>query len=97
MSSTTGTTGTTKGVCLSAEAMLQVADSLREACSPVDPQQHLILLPLAVLASRQEAAGYVNREVCARPALTRVEEVCTNDKSIAIAHDRTDLYESGDQ
>ena len=46
---TSGTTGTPKGVCLSAEAMLQVADSLREACSPVDPQQHLILLPLAVL------------------------------------------------
>lgn len=46
---TSGTTGTPKGVCLSAEAMLQVADSLRDACSSLDPQQHLILLPLAVL------------------------------------------------
>ncbi len=33
-------------------------------------------LRLARLASLQEAAGYVDRETSARPALTRVEEVC---------------------
>ena len=46
---TSGSTGQPKGVCLSAEHLLQVAVSLCEACSPVDPQRHLVLLPLAVL------------------------------------------------
>ncbi|MGE8395964.1 MAG: AMP-binding protein, partial [Pseudomonas sp.] len=46
---TSGTTGTPKGVCLSAENLLQVARELDQASKPADPQHHLALLPLAIL------------------------------------------------
>lgn len=46
---TSGTTGTPKGVCLSAESLLRVARELNEASKPCDPQHHLALLPLAIL------------------------------------------------
>lgn len=46
---TSGSTGTAKGVCLSASAMLRVAEGLAEATAPVTPERHLTLLPLAVL------------------------------------------------
>ncbi|KAA5841750.1 long-chain fatty acid--CoA ligase [Pseudomonas chlororaphis] len=46
---TSGTTGTPKGVCLSAESMLRVARELDRASKPADPQHHLALLPLAIL------------------------------------------------
>ncbi|PKM29861.1 MAG: long-chain acyl-CoA synthetase [Gammaproteobacteria bacterium HGW-Gammaproteobacteria-11] len=46
---TSGSTGQPKGVCLSAEHLLRVATSLRQACAPVEPQRHLVVLPLAVL------------------------------------------------
>jgi len=46
---TSGTTGTPKGVCLSAESILRVARELDQASKPTDPQHHLALLPLAVL------------------------------------------------
>lgn len=46
---TSGTTGTPKGVCLSAESLLRVARELNEASKPADPQHHLALLPLAIL------------------------------------------------
>ncbi|MDQ0124068.1 long-subunit acyl-CoA synthetase (AMP-forming) [Pseudomonas lini] len=46
---TSGTTGTPKGVCLSAESILRVARELDQASKPTDPQHHLALLPLAIL------------------------------------------------
>ncbi|POF43835.1 long-chain acyl-CoA synthetase [Pseudomonas laurylsulfativorans] len=46
---TSGTTGTPKGVCLSADSILRVARELDLASKPTDPQHHLALLPLAIL------------------------------------------------
>ncbi len=46
---TSGTTGTPKGVCLSAESMLRVARELEKASRKTEPQQYLAVLPLAVL------------------------------------------------
>lgn len=46
---TSGTTGTPKGVCLSAAAMLAVADGLARATSALSITRHLCALPLAVL------------------------------------------------
>ncbi len=46
---TSGTTGTPKGVCLSAESLLTVARELYQASTPTDPQHHLALLPLTIL------------------------------------------------
>ncbi|MGJ7518026.1 AMP-binding protein [Pseudomonas baetica] len=46
---TSGTTGTPKGVCLSADSLLRVARELDQASQPTAPRHHLALLPLAVL------------------------------------------------
>lgn len=46
---TSGTTGHPKGVCLSAQAMLQVANSIRIATQLSEKDQHLCVLPLATL------------------------------------------------
>lgn len=46
---TSGTTGTPKGVCLSADAMLNVAAALCDVMAPQRIERHLRLLPLAVL------------------------------------------------
>ena len=46
---TSGTTGTPKGVCLSAQSILTVARELDQASKPIAPQHHLALLPLAIL------------------------------------------------
>ena len=46
---TSGTTGAPKGVCLSGEAMQQVAEGLVAALAPLDIQRHLCALPFAVL------------------------------------------------
>lgn len=46
---TSGTTGTPKGVCLSAEALLRVACELQSASQPSNPQRYLAVLPYAVL------------------------------------------------
>lgn len=46
---TSGTTGQPKGVCLSAEAMLSVAQSIAQATTSSTIERHLCVLPLAVL------------------------------------------------
>jgi len=46
---TSGTTGTPKGVCLSADSLLRVARELDQASEATGPQHHLTLLPLAIL------------------------------------------------
>lgn len=46
---TSGTTGTPKGVCLSAPSMLSVARALDQASVLTAPRHHLALLPLAIL------------------------------------------------
>jgi long-subunit acyl-CoA synthetase (AMP-forming) len=46
---TSGTTGTPKGVCLSADAQLQVAHSIKTAANLSASDQHLCVLPLATL------------------------------------------------
>lgn len=46
---TSGSTGQPKGVCLSAEAMLQVAQSLAEATGLHSDDRHLCVLPLSTL------------------------------------------------
>ena len=46
---TSGTTGTPKGVCLSAHSLLRVVRELEQASQPTAPQHHLTLLPLAIL------------------------------------------------
>lgn len=46
---TSGTTGQPKGVCLSALAMQQVADGLRQALAPLSIERHLCALPFSVL------------------------------------------------
>ena len=46
---TSGTTGRPKGVCLSADALMDVAHSLQQASAEASPQRHLVLLPLGVL------------------------------------------------
>ncbi|VVN83155.1 AMP-binding protein [Pseudomonas fluorescens] len=46
---TSGTTGTPKGVCLSADSLLTVARELDQASRPNDPRHHLALLPMAIL------------------------------------------------
>jgi len=46
---TSGTTGTPKGVCLSAASMLAVAEGLARATSTLSITRHLCALPLAVL------------------------------------------------
>ncbi|MGV8918133.1 MAG: AMP-binding protein [Pseudomonas sp.] len=46
---TSGTTGTPKGVCLSADSVLTVARELYEASRSKSPLHHLSLLPLAIL------------------------------------------------
>ncbi|WEK07726.1 MAG: AMP-binding protein [Candidatus Pseudomonas colombiensis] len=49
MTFTSGTTGTPKGVCLSADSLLRVARELDQASRSTLPQHHLALLPLAIL------------------------------------------------
>lgn len=46
---TSGTTGTPKGVCLSADSLLRVARELEQASLATAAQHHVALLPLAVL------------------------------------------------
>lgn len=46
---TSGTTGTPKGVCLSADGVLRVAQALHTASESEQPRQYVSLLPLAVL------------------------------------------------
>ncbi len=46
---TSGTTGQPKGVCLSADAMLAVAESLRQTLASRAIERHLCVLPLATL------------------------------------------------
>lgn len=46
---TSGTTGTPKGVCLDAAALLSVAQSLADAAAPLSPKRHLCLMPLSTL------------------------------------------------
>ena len=46
---TSGTTGTPKGVCLSADGVLSVARELHHASESQHPRHHLSLLPLAIL------------------------------------------------
>jgi len=46
---TSGTTGTPKGVCLSADSVLSVARELHHASKSQQPRHHLSLLPLAIL------------------------------------------------
>lgn len=46
---TSGTTGTPKGVCLSADSLLRVARELHQASQPSAPRHHMALLPLAIL------------------------------------------------
>lgn len=46
---TSGSTGSPKGVCLSAEAMLRVAHQLEQASRSTEPGKYLAVLPLAVL------------------------------------------------
>ncbi len=46
---TSGSTGHPKGVCLSADAMLRVADGLARALEPLSIERHLNALPLPVL------------------------------------------------
>lgn len=46
---TSGTTGTPKGVCLGADALLAVAASLAEAAGPLSAKRHLCLMPLSTL------------------------------------------------
>ncbi|CAM3463397.1 long-chain acyl-CoA synthetase [Pseudomonas floridensis] len=46
---TSGTTGTPKGVCLSADSVLSVARELQEASLSLRPEHHIALLPLAIL------------------------------------------------
>ena len=46
---TSGTTGQPKGVCLSEDSLLAVAQSLVVAMQPLDVRRHLCLLPMATL------------------------------------------------
>ena len=46
---TSGTTGTPKGVCLSADSILRVTRELDQASRGTDTRHHLALLPLAIL------------------------------------------------
>jgi long-subunit acyl-CoA synthetase (AMP-forming) len=46
---TSGTTAQPKGVCLGADSLLAVADSLRQATAPCAIESHLCVLPLATL------------------------------------------------
>jgi len=46
---TSGTTGTPKGVCLRAAALLRVAASLEAASRPLAPRRHQVLLSLGIL------------------------------------------------
>ena len=46
---TSGTTGAPKGVCLTGEAMQQVAAGIGQALQPLGIERHLCVLPLAVL------------------------------------------------
>ena len=46
---TSGTTGQPKGVCLSEDSLLVVAQSLVTAMQPLDVHRHLCLLPMATL------------------------------------------------
>lgn len=46
---TSGTTGTPKGVCLSADSLLRVARELHQASLANAPRHHVALLPLAIL------------------------------------------------
>lgn len=46
---TSGTTGQPKGVCLSAQAMQQVASGLQQALAPLCIERHLCALPLSVM------------------------------------------------
>ncbi|KTT26938.1 long-chain acyl-CoA synthetase [Pseudomonas oryzihabitans] len=46
---TSGTTGTPKGVCLRATALLRVAASLEAASRPLAPRRHQVLLSLGIL------------------------------------------------
>lgn len=46
---TSGSTGDPKGVCLAADHLARVADTLAEASRPLALQRHLALLPLPVL------------------------------------------------
>jgi long-chain acyl-CoA synthetase len=46
---TSGSTGQPKGVCLSAQTLLQTANSLHQSLKDQDIQQHLCVLPLTLL------------------------------------------------
>lgn len=69
---TSGTTGTPKGVCLSADHLLGTADAIRGALGEAGIERHLSVLPLSLLL--ENVAGlYANlgngNEVCVPPLL----------------------------
>lgn len=71
---TSGTTGNPKGVCLGLEAMLAVANSLREATEARDDDRHLSLTPLSTLL--ENIAGlYVPLLAGARAVLLPFTEI----------------------
>ena len=68
---TSGTIGTPKGVCLSAAALMRVAQALERASRPAAPERYLAVLPLAVLLENLGiyAALLAGAEVTAIPQL----------------------------
>ena len=71
---TSGTTGTPKGVCLSAEALQRVARGLVEAMAPLQIERHLNALPFAVLL--ENIAGLMAPRAARRDASSRCR--CAN-------------------
>ena len=71
---TSGTTGKPKGVCLSAEAMLAVAESLRGTLASRNIERHLCVLPLATLLENL-AGNYTPLLLGARIELPPLAEV----------------------
>lgn len=71
---TSGTTGQPKGVCLSAEALLAVAESLRQTLASRNIERHLCVLPLATLLENL-AGNYTPLLLGARIELPPLAEV----------------------
>jgi long-subunit acyl-CoA synthetase (AMP-forming) len=67
---TSGTTGSPKGVALSAQQQWEVARALADVLAPLTLRRHLCLLPLAVLLENVAgvyAAGLAGAECCVPP------------------------------
>lgn len=85
---TSGTTGTPKGVCLSAQALQRVSHGLVQALEPLHIERHLCALPLAVLLENIAGvmAPLARGAECVVPPLAALGLTGSSDFDPAVFH-----------